>query len=182
MLGIYGRARTKNFTTLSTGYQNPISIIISVVCFSRWCVAIYVCTWATVKTIYSLIKLYTIQVSSVVAREGGQGERSPQNLKICKRWGTARASASSKPREQRKIQIFVNFLKILLKFSKTFKFFLKNFKFANKISKFLQSFTIFSQNTLTFLIYCKCLTFPQKKQFKINKIFSIILKIFLYFY
>ena len=88
------------------------------------------CTWwATVKTIYSLIyiNLYTIKVSSGVAK-GGQGERSPQTRKICKKWGTARASASSEPREQQKFQIFVNFLKILLKFSKTFKFFLKNFQ------------------------------------------------------
>ena len=51
--------RLKFPRTLSTGYQNPISIIISVVYTSRylyeWCVAVYVCTWATVKTMYSLI-------------------------------------------------------------------------------------------------------------------------------
>ena len=58
----------------------------------------------------------------------GQGERSPQTRKIFKEWGTARASASREPGEQQKIQIFVNFLKILLKFSKAFKFFLKNFQ------------------------------------------------------
>ena len=60
-------------------------------------------------------KLYT---SQQCRRQGGvgQGERSPQTRKICKGWETVRASASSEPREQQKIKIFVNFFKILLKF------------------------------------------------------------------
>ena len=109
---------------------------------------------------------------------GGTGGTFPQTRKICKGWGTARASASSMPRVQQKIQIFVTVLKILLKFSKTFKFFLKQ---LSKLSKFLQIvLQLFSQNTVTFLIYSKCLTFSQK-YLKINKIFSIFLKIFLNF-
>ena len=79
------------------------------------------------------LHVYTIQVSSGVAREGGTGWTFPQTRKICKGWGTARASASSEPREQQKYQIFVNFIKILLKFSKIFKLFLKTFKIVNKI-------------------------------------------------
>ena len=52
---------------------------------------------------------------------------------------------------------------ILLKFSKTSKFFLKTFKIVNKIFEISSIFSIFfSQNTLTFLIYSKCLTFSQK--------------------
>ena len=66
-------------------------------------------------------KLYT---SQQWRRQGGQGERSPQTRKICKGWETVRASASSEPREQQKIKIFVNFLKILL------NFFLKHSNFS----------------------------------------------------
>ena len=42
--------------------------------------------WATVKTIYSLIyiKLYTIQVSSNVARGGGRGNVPPKPGKLAK--------------------------------------------------------------------------------------------------
>ena len=74
-----------------------------------------------------------IRYKSAVASPGGQGEHSVQTRKICKGCGRARASAYSEPKEQRKNQIFVNFLKIILKFSKTFKFFLKYFKIVNKI-------------------------------------------------
>ena len=59
-------------------------------------------------------KLYTSQQWR--RQGGGQGERSPQTQKICKGWETVRVSASSEPREQQKIKIFVNFFKILLNF------------------------------------------------------------------
>ena len=67
-------------------------------------------------------KLYT---SQQWRRKGGrQGERSSQTWKICKGCKTFRASASSEPREQGKIKIFVNFLNNFIKnFSKTFKIF-----------------------------------------------------------
>ena len=69
---------------------------------------------------------------------------------------------------------------ILLKNFKTSKFFLKTFKIVNKNFEISSIFSIlFSQNTLTFLIYSKCLTF-HKKNLKVNKIMSIFLQILHY--
>ena len=111
--------------TLSTGYQNPISIIslYSVVCTSRylneWCVAVYMWTWATVKTIlvysliYEYIKLYinTIQVSSGVAREVTEKVPPTKPGKCAKDGKQPKPQPAVSLDGKRKIQIFVNLLK-----------------------------------------------------------------------
>ena len=81
---LWTRLRIKFPRTLSTGYQNPISIIITLylACTSRylyenyeWCVTVYVCTWATVRTTYSLIYInylyvvYTISVATKYSKK-----------------------------------------------------------------------------------------------------------------
>ena len=126
---------------------------------------VYVVGYSQNYSIYSLIyiKLYTIQVSSGIAR-GEQEERSPKPGKFAKDGEQPAPQPAVNLESNKNFKFLLTFLKILLKFSKTFKFFLKQLsKLSIKLSKFLQIFfTIFSQNTVTFLIYSKCLTFSQK--------------------
>ena len=84
--------------------------------------------------------------------KGGGGKNvPPKPPKICKEWGTAYASASSKPRDQEKIKLFLIFV-ILLEFSITFKNFLITFKILNKIFKMCPNFfLIFLKSLVHFL-------------------------------
>ena len=86
--------------------------------------------------------LYFQTIEAPVASPGGreQWERPPQTREICKGWGTTHASASSEPRKQEKIQIFVNLKKFLLKVFSSFKIFLITFKIFNKIIEICSNF------------------------------------------
>ena len=129
------------------------------------------CTRATVKTIYSLIFIKLYRTSQLWRRQGvtrGTFHPNPENLQ---RMGNSPRRTASRATE--KIKFVLIFLKILLKFSKTFKFFLKHFQNCQEnFRNFFKFLQFFSQNTVTFLIYSKCLTFSQK-YLKINKILTI---------
>ena len=78
--------------------------------------------------IYSLIyiKLYTIEVSSGIAR--GNRENAPKPEKFAKDGEQPAPQPAVSLDSNKKFKFLLNFFKILLKFSKTSKFFLKHFQ------------------------------------------------------